>query len=226
MIEAVDQRLQEWMGKLGRPAEVFLAAPADMTGKEGVSLHLLELVSNSPPRGVQRPPLVISLRYLVTTWFKDLQKSHRLLGELMFAAMEDKELEVEQTSVPLGVWPALGVGLRPAFLLRMKVNKPRSEKKAPRVRGGVGVRFGAMLPLHGQVFGPGKIPIMAATITLPSLHLVTRTDYNGRFLFAAVPGEPPVEELQVNARGRNILFPLPKRAEGAPLVIELTENQI
>jgi hypothetical protein len=133
---------------------------------------------------------------------------------------------VEQTPVPPAVWQALGVGLRPAFLLRMKVSKPRVDKKAPRVRGRVGVRFGAMLPLHGQVFGPGKIPITAATITLPALHLVTRTDYNGRFLFAAVPSEPPVKEVQVNARGRTILFPLPKGAEGAPLVIELTENQI
>lgn len=222
----MDQRLQEWIGNLARPAKVFLAAPSEMEGKSGVSLHLLELVTTPPPRGVHRPPLSISLRYLITTWIEDVAQAHRLLGELMFAAMEEQEFEVEQHPLPLLAWQTLGVAPRPAVLLKVPLHKPRPDKLAPRVRGKMSVRFGGMRPLQGQVFGPGRVPIMAATVTLPLLQMTARTDYQGRFHFAAVPTEPPVTELQVNARGREVSLPLPAGVGDGPLLIELNENQI
>lgn len=226
MIDAVDQRLQDWIGNLAHPAEAYLLAPGQMGDKQGVSLHLLELISTPPPRGTHRPPLAVTVRYLVTTWFNDAAKAHRLLGDLTFAAMEDKEFEVEPEAVPLEMWRAFNVPPRPALLMRVKVNKPRDEKPAPRVRGRVAVEFGDMLPFQGQLFGPGGVPISAASVTLPSLRLTTRTDYNGRFRFAAVPKRPRVTQLRVNARGKDVTIPVPEQKDGAPLLIELEENQI
>lgn len=226
MIDAVDQRLLEWIGKLGSRTKIYLASPADMRGRQGVSLHLFEVISNPPPRGVHRPPLSVYLRYLITTWLDDAAKSDRLLGDLLFAAMEEKEFEVEPEPLPLAAWQAFGVAPRPAVLLRVSLKKPRLEKLAPRVRRRVTVRFGSMRSLQGQVVGPERVPIMAATVTLPSLRMTARTDRNGCFQFAAVPAEFPVTEVQVNARGRKVSLPIPAGAGDRPLLIELNENQI
>lgn len=226
VIDRVDQRLQDWIGSLAKPVRVSLSAPAEMQGKQGVSLHLLELLGNPPPRGVHRPPLSFSLRYLVTVWLDDAVKAHRLLGDLAFSAMEEKDLELEPGSVPLDAWQAFGVAPRPSFVLKVVLNKPRPEKLAPLVRGKMSVRFGAMRPLEGQVFGPGRVPIMAATVLLPSLQMTARTDYKGRFRFAAVPKEPPLTEVQVNARGHDVSLQLPAGAGDGPLLIELNETQI
>ncbi len=197
-----------------------------MQGKQGVSLYLLELVGNPPARGVHRPPLAVWLRYLLTTWLDDMAKSHRLLGDLMFAAMAEKDFEVEPAPLPLVVWQAFGVAPRPSVLLKVALTKPRPEKQAPRVRGKMTVRFGAMRPLRGQIFGPGRVPIMAATVTLPSLQMTAHTDRNGRFQFPAVPAQLPVTEVHVNARGRGVSLPVPAGAGDGPLLIELNENQI
>jgi hypothetical protein len=153
-------------------------------------------------------------------------KAHRLLGELAFAAMEEKEFELEAEPVPVAAWQAFGVAPRPSLLLKTPLNKPRPEKTAPRVRGKMSVRFGAMRPLQGQVLGPGGVPIMAATVTLPSLRLRARTDYSGRFQFPAVPKQFPVTEVQINARGREVSLPIPAAFGDEPLLIELNETQI
>jgi hypothetical protein len=226
VIDTVDQRLLEWIGKLASRTKVLLASPGDMPGKQGVSLYLLEVIGNPPLRGVQRPPLSLLLRYLITAWLEDAAKSDRLLGELMFAAMEEKEFEVEPAPLPLAAWQAFGVAPRPAVLLRVPLNRPRPEKRVPRVLGKATVRFGAMHSLQGQVVGPGRVPIMAATVTMPSLRMTARTDRNGRFRFAAVPAEFPVTEVQVNARGRKVSLPVPAGAGDGLLLIELNENQI
>jgi hypothetical protein len=88
------------------------------------------------------------------------------------------------------------------------------------------VRFGAMRALQGQVLGPGGVPIMAATVTLPSLRLRARTDYDGRFQFPAVPKQLPLTEVQINARGREVSLPIPAASGDEPLLIELNETQI
>ncbi len=226
MIDAVDQRLQDWVGKLVRPAEVVLCHPGEMQGKEGVSLHLLELISSPPLRGVNRGPLCLSLRYLLTTWFAELKTGHRLLGQIAFAAMREKDMELEPGSFPMDQWRQFGVAPRPSLLLQARLTKPQPEEELPRVRGKMAVRFGGMRPLQGRVLGPGRIPIMAASVTVASLQITTRTDYDGRFRFAAVPQDPPVTLLQVNARGREISWPIPPGAGHEPLLIELNNDQL
>lgn len=226
MIHDVDRRLCGWIGRFVQPVPVVLAAPAAMSGQTGVSLHLMELVPGSLPRGAHRAPLSATLRYLITAWLDDVPEGHRLLGELLFAAMDEQDLEVDPGPLSPAAWTALGVAPRPAVLLKVPVRKPRLEPVVPRVRGRVTVQFGGMRPLLGLVLGPGHVPIMAATVSLPALRLSSRTDARGRFRFAAVPEEPPLTEVRVNARGREVTWPIPAETGRSPLVIELTESQL
>jgi hypothetical protein len=225
-IESVDQRLQEWIGEFTGSAKVFLDSPAEMRDKQGVSFYLMEVVSDPPPRGVRPSPLRMLLRYLVTVWQEDPAKAHGLLGDLMFAAMENKDCEVEAGALPLAAWQTLGVAPRPSFLLKVPLRKARPETTGPRVNGKLAVQFGISRRLEGQVCGPNRLPIMGATVMLPSLQLRVRTDQNGRFRFASVPSEPPITHLQVNARGREVSCPVSTEAAIKPLLIELTEDQI
>ena len=103
VIDTVDQRLLEWIGKLASRTKVLLASPGDMPGKQGVSLYLLELISNPPLRGVHRPPLSLSLRYLITTWLEDAAKSDRLLGEL-FSGLQSAFSSELYTGFSRGSW--------------------------------------------------------------------------------------------------------------------------
>ena len=54
------------MGRVLGGAPVSLAAPDRETVDRGVGLYLLELGSAPPPRTARRPPLRVSLCYLVT----------------------------------------------------------------------------------------------------------------------------------------------------------------
>jgi hypothetical protein len=59
-----------------------------------------------------RPPLGISLRYLVTTWCENVKEAHRLLGDLMLAALEETKFEVEAIPAPVELWRAFGIAPR------------------------------------------------------------------------------------------------------------------
>src|SRR2546421_5963544 len=135
MIDQVDRRLADWIaGTLDKKVEVSLAPPSEQATGQGVGLYLLELISNPLPRGMRRPPLQLMLRYLVTTRADKPEEAHRMLGELVVAAMENPEFEVEQESLPVAVWSAFGIVPRPAFVLRVPFRHERPERLAPRVR--------------------------------------------------------------------------------------------
>ncbi len=116
MIDQVDGRLEDWIGTVLEGTNVSLAAPSGTETGRGIGLYLMELMHTPPPRGARRPPLQISLRYLVTTWAEKSEEAHRMLGELVFAAMEHPEFEVERDPVPVTLWTALGVAPRPSFM--------------------------------------------------------------------------------------------------------------
>ena len=202
MIDQVDGRLEQWVGTILEGANVSLAAPAASETGRGVSVYLVELLRTPPPRGARRPPLQISLRYLVTAWAETSAEAHRMLGELVFAAMEQPELEVERDPVPVALWTALGVAPRPSFVLRVPLQLERPEPTAPLVRVTPVVRQSPMQSLHGLVCGPGDVPVMGARVELPALHLSTNTDSQGRFHFPAVPSDPPVKFVLVRAKGQ------------------------
>jgi hypothetical protein len=222
VIDAIDQRLSTWIKETVGVDAVSLAPPGAQEGDSSVSLYLLELADAPPPRSTGLSPLQLSLRYLVTTWAKEVTEAHRILGELALAAMEQTDFELELEPLPAETWTALGLVPQPAFILRVPLRRERPERPAPYVRERLVVRAGPSRSFTGRVLGPEEIPIADATVEVPSLGTRTRTDGQGRFVFANVPVDPPIRHLLVRAKGRLLNVTLGTEiAEGEPLVIRV-----
>lgn len=194
MIEQVDDELAGWVGEVLPGASVSLARDADAA----VVLDLVELGDLPPARGTGRPPLQVALRYRVSAHDADVREAHRRLGELLFAAMQSPQYEVDLSA------PA-GSDARPSFVLTVPLRKPLGEAVPPPVREPLVMRGAPMRALAGVVLGPEDVPIADAFVELPLLGLATRSDRRGRFTFAAVPTEPP-QQILVHAKTRTFPF--------------------
>lgn len=208
MIDHVDQMLKDWFQMLAHDLPVSLEVPKGPIDRPTISLYLLELASAPPPRGNRRVPLQILLRYLVTTWAPDPAEAHRLLGELVFAALgqTQMEMEVDLNPLPTSTWNSLSLPPRPSFVLRVPLRHERPEKEAPPVRFPLITRAAPAMTLMGRVLGPGDVPLSGAFVELPLMDLVTQTDPRGRFLFSNVPTEPRAKQLRVRAKGMTHSF--------------------
>jgi hypothetical protein len=222
MIDEIDRRLSDWIGTILEQVEVSLAPPGASQTARSVGLFLLELVHNPASRGARRPPIQITLRYLVTTQAAKPEEAHQMLGELVIAALQEPDFEVEQEPLPLSVWSALSVAPRPSFVLRVPFRHERPEKLAPPVRRPLVIKQSPLRSLSGQVLGPENIPIMDARVELPALQLYTNTDSKGRFHFAAVPSEPRPKLLRVRAKGKEFSINTEQAvSDGDPILIHL-----
>lgn len=209
MIDEVDRRLRDWVKGILEGVEVHLTAPGNATDKgaaeqRGIGLYLMEVAVMPPASTTRLPPLQVALRFLVTSWSDDPEEAHRLLGELVFAAMENPEFEVELEPVPVDVWRALGVPPRPSFVLRVPLQRARHMPKAKPVTAFPLVKTLAVVSLHGVVWGPNDMPLADAEVQVPALRLTARTDHKGRFHFSGVPGESINKTLRVRAKGREL----------------------
>lgn len=219
MIEDVDQHLKDWARTVVKDVAVSLTIPFGAEAEEGVGLYLLDLAHAPPPRTAKRPPLRISLRYLVTTWAKDPERAHSLLGQLVFAAMDSTEFEVDLDPVPVAVWRAFGVPPRPSFVLRVPLQRERPEPAVTLVRAPLVVEASPVQSLQGVVLGPQELPVVGARVELPALRLSTRTDSKGGFRFSAVPAQPARQLLRVTAKGRELSVQTEANGGQEPMVI-------
>lgn len=228
MIEEIDSALEEWASSVVHKAAISFGPPAAVEEAKGVNLYLLQIAPAArerPARG--QPPLRAALHYLVTSWAKDPREMHQMLGELLFAAMENPKWEVESESPSCDVWKSLGLAARPAFILKAFALKERVSKTAPMVTQRMEILKSPMRTLDGLILGPDKEPIMGAAVEVPALNLVATTDYGGRFRFLAIPAKSPIGKVRVNVKGRALEFPsvsLPDAEE--PLVLQLNNKHL
>jgi hypothetical protein len=200
MADELDGRLKDWVGSVIQGAELSLAPPeAQRTGR-GVGLYLLELVQSPPPSTTKRPPLQLALRYLITAWSDKPEDAHQMLVQLIFAAMENKDFQVELEPIPMTVWSAFGVAPQPSFVVRVPLRQERPQPQAKLVREPLKVESSPIVGLHGLLLGPGDIPLSDCRIEIPALHISTNTDYRGRFYFPAVPASGN-KQLVIKAKG-------------------------
>jgi hypothetical protein len=222
MIDQIDRRLAAWIGGILDQVDVSLAPPEAAETARGVGLYLMELVQSPPARGTRRPPLMMTLRYLVTTQAAKPEDAHQMLGDLVVAALENPEFEVEQEPLPLALWTSLGIAPRPSFVLRVPFIHERPEKLAPLVRKPIVIKHLALRSLEGQILGPEDTPLMNARVELPALELFTTTDSKGRFHFSSVPAMPGARLLRVRAKGQEFSINTEQAgSEDDPLVIHL-----
>lgn len=226
MIDRTDRYLKEWVGAVANNAAVSLAVPSNASDEPGVGLYLLDLVPVPPARGVQLPPLQIALRYLVTTHAPAPEEAHRLLGTLVFAALENPEFDVDLAPLPATVWAAFGVAPRPSFLVRVPLRHERPQPPVSPVRMPLVVKQARPQSLRGVVLGPGNQPIAGAQVELSALELSTRTDTSGRFGFTVVPAPPHANRLRVRAKGQEVTVATEDALKNnASLVVHLQDIQ-
>jgi hypothetical protein len=222
MFNETDRNVVSWAGKALDGVPVSLEPPRADGAAKGISLYLLELVQSTADRGVRRPPILMTLRYLVTTGGSTPEEAHKMLGALVVAAYENPDFEVEQEQLPLALWTALGVPPRPAFVLRVPFIHERKQKLAPPVKHPLIIKRFPLRSFKGQIVGPENIPLMNARVELPSLDLSTNTDSKGRFHFASVPDAPGTKVLLVRAKGQEFSINAEQAdSEDEPLVIHL-----
>lgn len=169
----------------------------------GVGLYLLEIGHAPMPSSLKTPPLQVFLKYLVTTWADQPEDAHQMLVQLIFAAMQEPEFQVEMESIPLIVWTAFNSSPRPSFILRVPLRQERPEAPKPMVRHPLKVQPSLMTTLHGVLLGPDDIPLADCRVEIPLLRVWASTDYKGRFHLSGVP-EGGKKRLLVKARGREL----------------------
>jgi hypothetical protein len=220
VIDQTDGRLVDWVAHVAEGATISLSPPNDSHTGRGVSLYLLEFIPQPPSGNARRLPLQLALRYLVTTWADTPEEAHRLLGNLVFAAMESAEFQVELEPFPITAWTAFHVIPRPAFVLRVPLRLERPEPPTKLVRKPMVLKTVVASSLHGVVLTPDDVPLAGATVELPALQLTEHTDANGHFRFAAVPAQPHPRQLRIKAKGRELDVTIEQPgSEHEPLVI-------
>jgi hypothetical protein len=220
VIEVVDAELVKWLSTVVAPAAVMLGPPAAVPDGTGITCHLLALVPTPTARGNRRPPVQAMARYLVTAAAATPLDAHRLLGQVLVAAADRPDLDLEHHEPPVGLWPALGVAPQPAISLRVPVRWPRDEPRAPLVREPLRVEWHEARPVAGVVVSPGGTPVARAEVRLPGVDAPTWTEHDGTFVVPGVPVPSGALPVTVTARGlvRTISVPVPA-GTAAPLTV-------
>ncbi len=203
-IKDLDNQITTWAKAAAKGFSISLEPPAHAE-KPTVHAYLLEVVPDPPSRGARRAPLQFRARYLVTVAGEDALKSHATLSDLLFSALEHREWEVEQRSVPVSIWNGFGIAARPSFLLSATVRKELPETPAKQVREAVFLPT-TVSSLYGLVVTPDDLPVPMARVELPQLDVLTNTDSRGRFHFPRVPAEPAARLIAVTAKGRRRVY--------------------
>ncbi|WP_158752198.1 Pvc16 family protein [Acidobacterium sp. S8] len=223
MVAQPDKLLMDWTAHVHSEIPVSLAPPSAKVSGRGIGLYLLELLHMPPPSTTKRPPLQLSLRYLVTAWSDSPEDAHQILIDLAFAALSSTDPQMEMEAVPLTVWTALCVPPMPAFILRVPLRQERPEADVKIVRQPVQIATSTMIQLHGVVLGPEDIPLADSRVEIPAMKLKANANHKGRFFFPAVPAEGP-KILRVRARGRELSVRCEKSFpdQNDPLVIHFS----
>ena len=111
MIAQTDQRLLNWVGTL-LDVPVSLSPPQREDEESRISIFLLDFSQEPLPRGQGKPPLQLSLRYLISAGGRDVETVHERLWRLLVEAVrrsESDDWSVERDPPPLALWSALQI---------------------------------------------------------------------------------------------------------------------
>jgi hypothetical protein len=208
VLDAVDARLTEWVRSVVDVDAVSLGRPESATEGSGVGLYLLDVAAKRWGRADPRPRHELTGRYLVTTWDEDPPKAHGRLADLLFAALESPDVEVEAEPPSQETWTAFDVPPQPSFVLRVPVHKDRAYPETKLVLKPLVIESQPLEGVHGRVLSPDDVPLTNARVVLPELDIWTLTDEEGRFRFAAVPLNGSHRLIAVNAKGAERVFEL------------------
>lgn len=224
MIPRVDGELMEWVASVLPGVSVLGDAPAASLQSPCVNLYLYRLGSAPTLQQTRGASPAVTLHYLVTAHGDDAAETHRMLGSLLFDAMQHPDYVVDLDATDDAFWLAFGLAPRPAFVLSAPLRLDRVPE-TPRVTAYPRVNTVPAVALRGVLLGPGDIPIANARVALADLDQHTHTDVEGRFRFAAVPPAPGRKHLRIAARGlvTDVEADMDEAGAGQPVTIRLTQ---
>lgn len=202
MIDQIDARLKAWVETVLGGVSVTFAPPRDTPAESVVHLYLYQAVPVLAAPDARRLPQRVMLHYLVAVRAEDALAAHKLLGDLIFAALENPDFDLNFDPLPPELWLALGTEPQPAFVLKVPLVRELPTPETQLVRQPMVTRITSTTSLQGVVLGGEDFPITGALVELPGYHLTQRTDSHGRFRFATVPADPPVKRVRVTAKGQ------------------------
>jgi len=202
VLTRADAELEAWLADLVSPAGVSFEPPHLSQEGTGVGLYLLALAPCPPLRGQFRPPRQAILRYLVTAWDASAAGAHRLLEQVLLAALDRTDLDVELQPLDGATWLALGARPQASFVLAVPVRHLLADPPARPVMHSPIVEPTPMGPLRGVLLGPGELPLAGAEVVLASPRRRARSGPGGHFELAGVPLDGRPHQLEVHARGR------------------------
>ncbi len=205
MIAEADNQIVQWTKDVLGEGIAALVPPAKEQKGRGVGIYLLEVMPEPRQHVAVRPRLQASLKYLITCWDDSAVEAHRVLGELLEAAMQHPQYEICAESPAPALWTAFGIAPQPCLTLKTRAWKELETKPVKLVRKVV-METALGRPLYGVVLGPEAVPLCDAQVELPALRLATRTGTHGEFEFANVPVSGGLGNLLVSARGREMTF--------------------
>lgn len=182
-----------------------------MEGPAGAAVQCT-LLGVSPvvgARSVREPePMRMVARYLVTASAATRAESDRLIVALGFAAMATGKPEIERDGPSPELWLSLGLGARPALIVREPLEQARSLPAIPLVRQPLRTSWSSSRTLVGRVLGPGNQPLAGARIEVANHPLTAHANHHGEFALHGVPVGPPAPTLIVAAKGVQVTVPL------------------
>lgn len=199
MIDTIDQQLQDWLAGVAG-VDVVLAPPNEMDQQKAISLYLLDILPAATVAQTRRVPFHFNLRYLVTAWADEAKLAHHLLAEVLMAAMDHADYQVQAQPFPALFWRAFDMAPQPGFYLTAPMQVSRPDSKAPPISMPIEIQTANTVWLRGIVLSPRRKPVPGAQVELRNHRMRTRTDDNGHFEFTLVPVKPVKKDLLVQTR--------------------------
>ena len=220
MFEQADQEIKSWVEGVTDNIEPGFAEPQDQSSTCEINTYLYDF-SQVPTSG-NRLINQFKLRYLVTTWSKQPEQAHALLGQLFRAALYDSKFQVETEPLAAECWQALKVSPRPSFFLCYILTLIREQKTAPPVTQSPSLATVPLISVQGLLTGPKGHPLARTRIELPQFNRSTQTDDTGRFDFGKVSAtvSPLKFRIHVKTQESSVAYDC-KDTNGDEIVINL-----
>lgn len=225
MFEQADQEIRSWVKAVIDDVEPSFRAPQDQQDAAEISTYLFDF--SAVPSNGNRLINQFKLRYLITTWSKEPEQSHALLGRLFQAALYDAKFQVEADPLSAECWQALKLSPRPSFFLCHVLTLLRPEKTAPPVTQAPGLSTVPLVSVQGVLTGTNGHPLVRTRIELPQFKRAVLTGKDGRFNFGKVSAA--VSPLKFKIHVKTLESPVAydcKAVDGNEIVINLHNLEV
>jgi len=191
---AQQKKIEDWVEKSLDKTSVQWGVAGNEKKSNTINFQMIQVAPAMKEMGGSKlAPLHLTVSYLVTA------SSDEILTELMFAAMNHGQYDIQQEVLTADMWLALDLVPRAAFVLKVRVSKEIEQVKTPIVRTAT-VQGKSVGDLFGTVYGPNETPIRSALLELIGLNKKTKTDRKGFFRISGIPSNTALE-LKVKAKG-------------------------